>query len=760
MGSNAGMAGFTEFVGELRRRAVIQVAAIYAGLAWLVLQFADIAFPRLGLPDWTITFVLVIAALGFPFALIFAWIFERTPDGLKVTGPATEEEVQSFSRSRVADVLVIVVLSILVGLLYADRLLFSTGDSPAILVDAPPAEVEAAPPEPIVDEAPSIAVLPFHNLSTSEENAFFAAGIHEDVLTHLSRIDGLKVISRTSMLRYEGEHNKSMKEIADELGVNHMLEGSVRRSGDQVRITFQLIEATSDIHLWAENYDRKLEDIFAVQSEVARAVAAELKVALTEADEAEVAHVPTENLDAYELFLQAREFLPFYRDPDRAATIFRQIISVDPEFTEAWAGLARSHYNAVPRGAEWKNLREEALNAARTAVELDPLLSDSHAVLGLALTLEQDYPGAMASCRTAVALNANNVEALICLSDINQSLGLYESAADYALQAVTLDPLNEGAHLRVGWNLVEIDPARAVTHAEIVLELNPLNEVAYGIAGQAALVGNDLKSAYDIWSSRLANSDENSVMPALAGMHFFLVGIGAFDTALEYWNRAEAVSPNHEAVYSIKMNQLRAEQTGLPFYEEYLPLAEEWLAHNPDSANAKRWYGDFMNALGDMAESEENLSAAHEFRSKAKTNYEESLAPFKQSDGSYAYQFNSAWAVVHYATLLREMGLEQESVTLMEQILATLESDQSRGNPFARFHRATILGGLGRTDEALDALEDAINHGFHHLWIIEAYHGNSLLPFTNNVRYLQLLDRLRKQNEEVLAYVRAKESQG
>src|SRR6266550_3637440 len=276
-----------EFFAELKRRNVYKVAIAYAVVAWLLMQIATQVFPFLEIPNWAIRLVIMLIVIGFPIALVIAWAFELTPEGLKRTEFA-EELPKKAPRSRAWIYVVIIAGAISVGLFLIGRYAATSKQS-----------VSAGLP------AKSIAVLPFENLSGNPENAYFTDGIQEEILMRLAKVADLKVVSRTSTVRYKGSPG-NLREIATQLGVANVLEGSVQRTADRVHVNVQLIKASSDAHLWAEAYDRKLTDIFAVESEIAKTIADTLQAELTGSERNAIAARPTENTEAYQLYLKGR----------------------------------------------------------------------------------------------------------------------------------------------------------------------------------------------------------------------------------------------------------------------------------------------------------------------------------------------------------------------------------------------------------------------------------------------------------------------
>lgn len=345
-------------IAEARRRHVFRAAALYAAGAFVILQLADILLPAFGTSEAVISYLLVAIAAGFPFALILTWIVDITPEGIKVTSPLPEGQKAHLGPARVVDI-AIVLIAVGVGYLYLERFVGDASTSDTLSSQAPSSD-DGAPTE----LEPSIAVLPFDNLSTSEENAVFAAGIHEDILNYLSRNPALIVTSRKSTLAYQ-DQDISMAQIGQELNVNYLMEGSIRRSGNNIRVTVQLIEAGTDKHLWSETYDRELIDVFSVSDDVAQQVAEKLRVQFELFDEGR----PTDNLRAYELFIEARELYGRYNaiDTRLAVTRYREALQQDPDYANAWAGLA-----LAASAPESNEDLEEARNAAEEALRRVP----------------------------------------------------------------------------------------------------------------------------------------------------------------------------------------------------------------------------------------------------------------------------------------------------------------------------------------------------------------------------------------------------
>jgi TolB-like protein/Flp pilus assembly protein TadD len=409
----------SSFLAELKRRKVYRVAGVYAVVAFVVWQAAEIAFPALSLPDWTLTFVVAATLLGFPIALVLAWAFDITPQGVQRTGPTAGNR-----RNTVATLGGVALLALVLAVGWH---LFAGNRT-----------------EP---DRKSIAVLPLDNLSGDESTAPFVAGIHDDLLTHLYKIADLKVISRTSVMEYEGTR-KNLREIADELGVATVLEGGVQRVGNRVRINFQLIDAQTDEHLWAEDYDRELttDNIFAVQSDVALQVAAALKSVLSPSEQAQIELRPTESLEAYDYYLRGNEYDRRSGELDNQRTaiqLWTRSIEVDPTFPLPYAKLVMArcliYFGSADRSEDHVSLAAAAITRLR---ELAPDLGETHLALGIYYyQCLGDYDRAMEEFALALAAQPNNSIVYAGIASVQRRRGEWEQAADNWVKTAELDPL-------------------------------------------------------------------------------------------------------------------------------------------------------------------------------------------------------------------------------------------------------------------------------------------------------------------------------
>ncbi len=411
------------FFCELRRRKVWRVAAGYSVVGWLIIQFATTVFPALALPVWTARLAIIVVLAGFPIALILAWAFDVSSAGIEKTPDLPSPECPPTFSARRKNLLPLAVFGLVIALVAGYFLI---------------PRVSARSLEK------SIAVLPFDNFSADQENAYFADGIQDDILTNLARIGDLKVISRTSVMPYRGQtHN--IREIGQALNVATILEGSVRREGKRVRINVQLIDASTDKHLWAQFYDRELTDVFAIQSELAREIASALKATLSPDEQERMEKKPTQNGEAYLLYLQAHEIFNrpdrHHADLARVESLYEQAIQLDPSFALAHARLAQveswSYYAIEPVATRAQRARTAANEAAR----LQPDLPETHLALGYVhYYLDRDYDRALSEFAIARQGLPNDGGVFRAMAAIQRRQGKWtESNASYE-KAVSLDP--------------------------------------------------------------------------------------------------------------------------------------------------------------------------------------------------------------------------------------------------------------------------------------------------------------------------------
>jgi TolB-like protein/Tfp pilus assembly protein PilF len=470
------------FFAELKRRNVYKVAVAYIVAGWALAQGIAQVLPVFDISNWVIRLIVVLIVIGFPIALILAWAFELTPQGIKRT--ETADAMPGTARQKKHTWIYVVVIAGLfsIGLFFLGR------------YSAPTRQTQSSGLP-----AKSIAVLPFDNLSRDPDNAYFCEGVQDEILTRLAKVADLKVISRTSTQHFKSTP-ENLPQIAKQLGVAHILEGSVQKANDQVRVNVQLINALTDAHLWADTYDRKLTDIFAVESEIAKTIAETLQARLTGSEESSIAKTPTVNPEAYELYLKGRFFWNKRSGADlhKAIDYFERAIAKDPNYALAYVGLADSYLllsqyaSASPRES-----LPPARAALKKALSLDDSLAEAHASSGLLATLELDLQRAIDELQRAIKLKPNYATAHHWLSLGFTTLGQFDPAISEAKRAVELDPLSLIINADYSWvyfngrrydqaeaqvrKTLEIDPNFFLAHYYLGAVLQFKGHVAQGI---------------------------------------------------------------------------------------------------------------------------------------------------------------------------------------------------------------------------------------------------------------------------------------
>ncbi|HET7228342.1 MAG TPA: tetratricopeptide repeat protein, partial [Chthoniobacterales bacterium] len=415
------------FFNELKRRNVYKVAIAYAAVGWLLIQVATQTFPFFEIPNWGVRLVVLIIAIGFPIALIIAWAFELTPEGLKRTEVADSEPAQP-SRSKAWIYVIIVAAALSVGLFFLGRHALRTQETGLAGTSAK-----------------SIAVLPFANLSGNPDNAYFAAGIQDEIITRLAKIGQLKVVSCLSTQRFKSAPD-DLPAIAKQLGVANLLQGSVQRSTDAVRVNVQLVSAEPETRLWADTFDRKLTDVFQIESDIAKTIADKLRAKLTGSEQRAISVEPTADLEAHELYLQGRYLWNrrTVQNLKKALSYFEEAARKDPNYALAYAGIADT-YTVMPAYSAGfpQECLPRARAAAQKALELDDSLAEAHASLGFILIHYFDIAASTREFERAIELNPNYAAAHHWYGRGTLLLaGQFDRAIGEGKRAVELDPVS------------------------------------------------------------------------------------------------------------------------------------------------------------------------------------------------------------------------------------------------------------------------------------------------------------------------------
>jgi len=527
------------FFSELKRRNVYKVAVAYAIVGWLLVQIATQVFPFLEIPNWVVRLVIAIVVIGFPITLVIAWAFEATPQGVQRTEVADRMPAAPGQKKHAWIYVVVIGAALSVGLFFLGRYTASRKQTES-------AELPAK----------SIAVLPFENLSEEKGNAYFAEGVQDEILTHLAKIADLKVISRTSTQRFKSSPD-NLPQIAKQLGVANILEGTVQKAADQVRVNVQLINAASDAHLWAESFDRKLTDIFAVESDIAKTIADTLQAKLTGSEKISIAKVPTANTEAYELYLKGRFFWNKRTGADlkRAIDYFNQAIAKDPNYALAYAGLADSYtLLSVFSAASPQDSIPQARVAAKKALELDNTLAEAHASSGRILSgYDYDFERAIAEFERAIQLNPNYATSYHWISNGPLTArGEFDRAITEGKRAVELDPLSmvDNADLgQIYFYARRYD--EAISQVRKAIEIDPHSYLAHYYLGQIYQLQGHLTEAIAEYQKAVELDDDPQ---ALAFLGQAQARIGQHDKAQKILSRmTEEAKSRYVSAYSFAL---------------------------------------------------------------------------------------------------------------------------------------------------------------------------------------------------------------
>jgi len=450
------------FFDELKRRNVIRVGIAYVIVAWLILQFADVVLNNIEAPHWVFQAIMLVLGIGLPLALFFAWAFEMTPEGIKKEKDIKRSESITNVTGQKLNYTIIGLLVLALGyFIWESRSHPERGsepfsqESPVQISKVGDEKRELTPVAHITKLEPSIAVLPFVNMSADPEQEYFSDGISEEILNVLVRVKGLKVASRTSSFTYKGE-NLDIPEIARQLKVGNIVEGSVRKSGNRVRITAQLINTSDDRHLWSDTFDRELTDIFAIQDEIANAIVNALKNELNIGLDTVKVESATDNLDAYDLYLKARGLFIARQNLDVANQLFTQATQLDPGFALAWEGLAASQWvSASWLEGDGIDHVQLSISAAERALALDTELSMPYAVIGMIRAQQEphDFLIARENLDMALANDSKNTTAWLWSGIFYMGLGYADKAITDLQHCLDIDPgyLNCKQHQAVAY---------------------------------------------------------------------------------------------------------------------------------------------------------------------------------------------------------------------------------------------------------------------------------------------------------------------
>ncbi len=701
------------FFNELKRRNVFRVGIAYAVAAWILLQVADIIIPMLGLPDWAPKFILLLLLTGFVPALILAWAFELTPEGIKRDREVAPSQSITAQTGKKLNHIITVLLALAVVYLLFDKFSGSAplSDDSKELASGSREQTEAVTPvssQPAMETTPvisrqSIAVLPFDNRSRLEDDAFFVEGIHDDLLTNLSRIGGLKVISRTSVSRYL-DTQKAIPEIAGELGVATIMEGAVQRSGSTVRINVQLIDAQTDEHLWAEIYDRELtaDNLFAIQSEISSEIARALKATLSPEEARRISSRPTENLQAYNAYLKGRQLMARRTSTTlgQAEQEFLRAVELDPDFALAWTSLAET---ALLQGLysikDPVAARKQRQDAVGKALALNDQLGEAY--LSLAVLLEdQDRPKESEEAyRRAIELSPGYATAYhwygIFLADFPHRL---DDAGKMLEKALELDPMSSAIGTRMGAHLVQIGQfEKAEAQVREVLRLDPGFAAAYGglanIARASGRYDEELR-----WRAKLVEIDPGNIRgwSALMWPYMKLADTSAFESL-----RARVESLDEQ---NLELGWVDA-------------LSNMYRGNFPATLEHLDWIYQKSGADPFMYRFKGHIHNHMRNYNRARTAWEISDPEFFDRTQWRKGLEDKQGQACRVGDILRRTGDEEMGLQLLQQATAYLEDELPGYIEHAdRYEIELCYLALGQPDKAMEAIETRVEHGHGFSW--------------------------------------------
>jgi TolB-like protein/Tfp pilus assembly protein PilF len=707
------------FFDELKRRNVFKVGVAYLVSAWLLIQVVDILLDNIGAPAWVLQTLFVVLGVGFFITLFFAWAFEMTPDGVKREKDVDRSQSITPQTGKKLNNTILVLMALAIAYLLFDK--FST-PAPAPVQDPGTSETVAeetpAPAAEPVPERQSIAVLPFENRSNREEDQFFTDGIHDDLLTTIARIGSMKVISRTSVMEYKGT-TKKIPEIAKELGVANILEGGIQRSGNQVRINVQLIDAETDEHLWAEIYDRELtaENLFTIQSEISKSIAGALQTTLSPQEQQRINRRPTDNLLAYDAYLRGRQ-LNATRNAEKlvqAVEEFNRAVELDPEFALAWVGLADATNLAVIYGTQDLNASVEIReNAIEQALKINDQLGEAYTSLGSLYDDINRPQDAELAWQKAIELSPNYATA-------------YHWYANFLLQY----PLRTQESVELATRASELDPRSMI--------IGSMLGAAYGRQGLFSLSERQFKKVVELYP------DFAQGYQALVQLYTFMTG--QFDKAMLASRHASEL--NSGGVIELMLQAILYLEMG------DLPAAEN-ARRQIETISDQGWRLGWVDLM--IAQARGNPQAAREAiqwllpKVKSNTQFAQYTAMQSlvlgdvQNSRDIFVTVNPGWVdpeqwqslinryqweACAFSWVLIHTGDEELGKQLLQQTTRFIDVDMSAVSEHVDGHSPEVCYlTAGDTGKALDSLETQLEH--NHLFNWDVFHG---MPMYEAIRF-------------------------
>ena len=727
-------------LSELRRRNVLRVAAAYALVAWIIIEAGSVLLPTFGATESAFQTYVIFVLVGFFVAVIFAWVFQITPEGVKRDSEIDRSTTLDTRPKILMNYAIIALLAVALGVSITFNVTGVREPQPTVAGQA--------------DSKPAIAVLPFASLSSEPDNKVFADGIHDDILTQLANIGSCKVISRTSVMEYRGT-TKNIRQIGEELGVGTILEGSVQRMGDNVRINVQLIDTETDVHLWAQTFDRRLtaQNIFAIQSEISEAISQELRTTLTPAKQVRVTTAPTEDLRAYSAYISGRDNLYLRRLETllKAQEYFEQAIAFDPDYAAAYAGLAESvlllqiNHQALPQDAANEIVRANL----QKALELDADLADAYAIKGLleSKSWSQTRVGngnvvAEAAFRRAIELNPNHASAYMWFASLRDTEQRDEEAIELYQRSMELDPLGRIPYT----NLPTLYAQRGQNRQAIrlwldAIEIHPEWPTPYRYLGTHLLGMGRLDEAF-AWNVEAATLSDDPIGDFL-NVRIYLE-FGELDKAIKLM---EGLPENHPFSSLLEGMVLLVEMN----YRNALDFFSAAIAADNNSSALP--FLTFMAA--EVALLADDLDKARQYTLMNQ--------PILTADGELPIDRFTVAAIIRLAYIERREGNKSRALELLQAALPVVQELPRLGMSGQGILEVQILALLGRKEDAFVALRELVDEGFRgpllaNIWGLDEDPFLTLLQ--DDPRFIGILDEISESVAMMHDHVLRAESSG
>jgi len=703
------------FFNELKRRNVFRVAAAYIIVGWLLLQVSDTLVPALYLPGWFHSGVAFLLIIGFPIAVIFAWAFEMTPEGLKKEKDVDPDQSMANVTGKKLNNVISIVLVLALGYLVFDKFVLGPKRDAALLetvlstVQQDPDDKDV-PAKDNVPDRKSIAVLPFQNRSANEENAeFFSDGVHDELLTNLAKISDLKVISRTSVMSYR-DTIKNMQQIGAELGVATILEGGVQRAGNKIRINVQLIDVATDEHLWAEVLDRQLtaQNIFEIQTEIARAIASELEATLSPREQALLSSAPTTSLEAYENVLIAKHYLEqgSWQDLRSAQTYLQNAIGIDPAYVQAYTLLASTYFEMHATGATaLQEARAPWERAIQMALSLDDSDAGAHAAQAQFLW-SSDQEGVIENFEKARQLEPDNAEIMVGYGQYlyksdhpDQALQLYKMARE-------LDPVS----ISVLSGLARIHGLRGETNEALeiyarVREINPSSVIGYGpTSGIYMDMGNIARSTELLLKAMELDPDDSDLSNWVARAYIDFDDLPRARGLISWTEKNQTANPMTPAGMAL-LNIYAGEMKASGAYAQQALDTQQAL----DGRLQARWGSDVIQVRALLMWALDQHQASSALKTIELT-YPELF------ERNPVLNADNVMQAVDAAHLLLHQNSDGHANTLLRSAIAIFEKPYATTEAWHAPGKAQALALLGEKQAALDELRHQVDKGWRHLW--------------------------------------------